>query len=112
MQDFEKLRHTAALTAYRQAFLKSYEESKRALDERATGPDPSVPSIFYLEVPCDDVLDGLWQQYLPKFHDAGRLAAIASKRQREAVLDETSAQDNANTLARGTFQWRVVLNPT
>lgn len=105
LQAFEVPRYEAAVAAFQQAFTTEYEEAKRKLAAgelvRLSG---GVDSVFTVEVPRNAVLDDQWQGYSFRFTEAGRLAALASRRTGEARLEGPTWEWSTPTLT-----WAVVL---
>ncbi|WP_437713157.1 hypothetical protein WMF45_45830 [Sorangium sp. So ce448] len=114
MQDFEEPRYKNAKTAFEAAFSKGYASGLRDLDEGRAERLPDVSSVFYVDVPEHDVLDDEWEQYVPRFEQAGRHAALATRRTGTAKLDHEWSHPDTQHWNRppNMLRWIVQLNPS
>lgn len=111
MEPFEIPRWEQAKQEFAQEFRRGYGEGKAALSTGAEQRRSDVSSVFYVDVPLDDVLDGLHQRHLGLFYAAGRDAALASRRTGEAVLDDgTVHPDSREARFDSRLRWVVRLN--
>jgi hypothetical protein len=111
MNEQEKLHYVAARSAFIAAFEQNYAEGKRQLAEGKAEALRGVERVFYVEVPSDDVVQDRWREHVAKFEQAGRRAALAWRRTREARLDSASADPSGvHASATGTLRWTVTVN--
>ena len=74
---------------------------------------PGVDSVFYIDVPRNDVLDGEHGPHEHRFQMAGRMAALAERRNGEAKLDTYLADpEGRHATETNDLRWTVILNPT
>lgn len=120
MQDFEIPRYKKAVADFNLAFQSAYLEWKQLLADGKAERIGDVDSVFYIDVWRSDVLDGEHTKYIPLFMDAGRQAALATRRQNEAKLDDAWAdpdkpryevKDKDGNWLSQTLRWVVQLNP-
>ncbi len=112
MQSFETPRYNAAKNTFRQSFIEGYEEGRRQLAAGQAERMDDVPEVFEIIVPRTKVLDDEWQPYVPNFREEGRRAALATRRTKEAKLDDSEAREGSElAFTRNDFRWWVILNP-
>jgi hypothetical protein len=73
--------------------------------------DSAVGSVEYVDVPRDDVLDGVIEGRAGTFEQAGFRAATATRRaERRPVLDGSlSDPDGRDAHVKGVLRWCVLL---
>jgi hypothetical protein len=112
MQVFEKPRYERALAAFADGFARAYAAAKQELASGTVNALGDTDSVFYVDVPRDDVLDDEWSHYTALFEEAGRVAALAKRRTGEAKLDAADADpDGRHAAVEGKLRWTVILNP-
>ncbi len=112
MQSFEIRRYKDAKNTFRQSFIEGYEEGKHQLAAGQPERMDDVPEVFEIDVPRTNVLDDAWRPYVPRFREEGRRAALATRRTKEARLDDSEAREGSEpAFKRNVFRWKVILNP-
>lgn len=111
---FERPRYEAAKAAFEAAFNKGYAAGLRDLEDGRAERDASVSSVFYLDIPEDDVLDEEYQQHMPRFEQAGRRVALATHRTGAAKLDHVLSNPDTHHHERphDVLRWIVHLHPS
>lgn len=105
VERWEKAR--AALAA---AFQRGYTNTKARLAAQPSLQVGDAPDRWTIDVPRNDVVDGLGPSHAPRFEEAGREAALAKRRDDfEADLQVIEHPDHHTALFEGRVRWMVWL---
>lgn len=110
MQDFEAKRWEAAKALFEEAFRRGYTNTKAQLAAQPHLQVGDAPERWTIEVPRDDIADGLGPSHAPRFEQAGEDAALAQRRgDSESDCQLVDGPDSHHAFMTNDVRWMVWL---